>query len=171
MGTNFYWIDNPDKLEEDSIEIHIGKRSAAGLYCWDCKQTLCKDGEKEVHSGGKRNSSFSALPPLFRRDEAKWYSACPKCGKTFEDNGMKSAGAVELGFAKSADVPHTGVSSCSSFTWSQNEHKEKLAELSKDESGRLVVQDEYGDEFTATQFLKDELYNVAIEFELRREFS
>ena len=53
MGTNFYWIvtgtaavpsDVKVPIEEDSPEVHIGKRSAAGPYCWDCGVTLCEGG-------------------------------------------------------------------------------------------------------------------------------
>ena len=36
MGTNYYWKDKHENCEyEDDIQVHIGKRSAAGLYCWD----------------------------------------------------------------------------------------------------------------------------------------
>ena len=38
MGTNFYIIDKDQEYSEGR---HIGKRSAAGWYCWDCGTTLC----------------------------------------------------------------------------------------------------------------------------------
>ncbi len=44
MSTNFYLVTDEEK-------IHIGKRSAAGLYCHDCSQTLCKGGESAIHTG------------------------------------------------------------------------------------------------------------------------
>lgn len=53
MGTNFY-------LNKE----HVGKRSAAGLYCWDCRLTLCRSGESMVHFGGNRD----------------FFLSCPKCG-------------------------------------------------------------------------------------------
>ena len=61
MGTNFYTRDG----------LHIGKRSAAGTYCWDCRLTLCKGGEKAVHMSTHGAHGF--------------YDACPKCGAAGED--------------------------------------------------------------------------------------
>ena len=44
MGTNFYKIKRVDnKIEEGE---HIGKRSAAGEYCWDCRRTLSIYGDE-----------------------------------------------------------------------------------------------------------------------------
>jgi len=55
MGTNYY-------LKIDECECcgryekkHIGKRSAAGRYCFDCGVSLCVDGEDNVHKGGNFN--------------------------------------------------------------------------------------------------------------------
>ena len=53
MGTNYY-------VKTDDGEVHIGKRSAAGWYCWDCRQTLCKG---RVHYGDG------------------YFDRCPICGK------------------------------------------------------------------------------------------
>ena len=55
MGTNFY----------TPLGVHIGKRSAAGWYCWNCRTTLCMEGIHAVHMA---------------ETEQKWHSACPKCG-------------------------------------------------------------------------------------------
>lgn len=71
VGTNFYIkevFDKPLKIPisldiEDPL-IHIGKRSHAGRYCWDCMITLCKEGSEMVHF----NTSH-------------WYAKCPQCGK------------------------------------------------------------------------------------------
>lgn len=78
MGCNFY-IYNPETKELK----HIGKRSAAGRYCWDCGVTLCIDGEYYVHYS----------------DHA-WYDYCPKCGRTKDDEDKFSESSVarELGF-------------------------------------------------------------------------
>ena len=59
MSTNFYWIKTPDLLPN-----HIGKRSAAGLYCYDCGTTLNWYGTTHVHDGGWH-----------------WHKQCPYCGK------------------------------------------------------------------------------------------
>ena len=42
MGTNFYL---GKYVYETKYENHIGKRSAAGLYCWDCDETLIIGGK------------------------------------------------------------------------------------------------------------------------------
>ena len=55
MSTNFY-------LHTKGEEIHIGKRSAAGLYCYKCHTTTCEGGDKAIHTG---RSPFS--------------KTCPKC--------------------------------------------------------------------------------------------
>jgi len=56
MGTNFY---------QKSTGIHLGKRSCAGLYCFNCDVSLCKGGTNEVH-----NSDYD------------FYNKCPQCGST-----------------------------------------------------------------------------------------
>jgi len=92
MGTNFY-IEGTGE--------HIGKRSAAGLYCWDCNVTLCVTGEAGVHTG-----------------ESSWFYHCPKCGKAKVEEDMEnSASGRELGFNNNRPKRKTGVRSCSSFTW------------------------------------------------------
>jgi len=92
MGTNFY-IHNSDRQ-------HIGKRSASGLYCWDCHQTLCQDGEAGIHTG-----------------KSEWYDKCPDCGAKYAPEPLdRSSAGVELGFAKQHS-PHKGVTTVASFTW------------------------------------------------------
>ena len=96
MGTNFYFCD-----ENDEQVVHIGKRSAAGLYCWECGLTLCAGGPESVHEG-----------------ETRWLDACPICGqKPFKENLADGAAGRELGFNKSSPCRKTGVQSCASFTW------------------------------------------------------
>src|SRR5690349_15793039 len=87
VGTNFYWIAAvPDDDEEDSPVYHIGKRSAAGWYCYDCQVTLTVGGNSMVHMGGAV------------------YDACPRCGKSKQQQGYNSA-MIELGFAKTPEPP------------------------------------------------------------------
>ena len=79
MGTNFYWRKIPQEFQKyqnnvyevvscydarDSVLKHIGKRSGAGLYCYDCGTTLHRLGTDYVHSG-----------------EGDWYPKCPICGR------------------------------------------------------------------------------------------
>ena len=133
MGTNYYAEDQ-----------HIGKRSAAGWYCWDCGVTLCKGGNDKVHL------------------ESEWYDKCPICGQsiTEEDLDHSSAGR-ELGFNKDRPMKKTGVKSCSSFTWDiPPDSWEEAVKRSKEK----VVEDEHGRKFTAKQF-KEILAECPIQYE------
>ena len=77
MGTNFYWnvmapwaevtlptgvVKRVGGFDTDDPDVHIGKRSGAGAYCFDCKVTLCKDGESRIHYS-----------------DSGFYDECPKC--------------------------------------------------------------------------------------------
>jgi hypothetical protein len=118
MGCNFY----------DAKGQHIGKRSAAGWYCWDCKQTLCKAGVAGIHT------------------KSDWHDACPSCGRKPKAEGLHE-GAVgrELGFNKTQPSAKTGVKSCSSFGWAIDPDKFK-------KSKRRVIIDEYGQRLSREEF-------------------
>jgi hypothetical protein len=152
MGTNFYWIKNPKNLPEDDINVHIGKRSAAGRYCWDCGSFLRSDGSYTLH-----RSSDTSL------------DRCPCCNKPAPQTSWSSSAGVELGFAKSADIPKVGISSCSSFTWTMMRHNWKIKGLLS--SKTKCIRNEYGDKYTAEEFLKNELSTVVIHFQSPNEFS
>ncbi len=80
MGTNFYWADTGE---------HIGKRSAAGWYCWACEKRV------DDHRAG-----------------------CSSCGAKPETSPLEGAVGVELGFAKPKRVrPAAGVTVACRFTW------------------------------------------------------
>ncbi len=116
MGTNFYKKHNKK---------HIGKRSAAGWYCWDCGITLCKDGNEAIHQG-----------------TSGWHKQCPECNTNIPaETLVNSSAGRELGFNTDPPQKKTGVASCSSFTWAISNSKL-----------RCVVADEYGRTFTAEQF-------------------
>ena len=95
MGTNFYIRGHQDTM---SPEFHIGKRSAAGLYCWDCKRTLwlwfedkhlCQTSNKNEPSkktGVASCSSFSwAINPTRFRDALKEIKKCSCCDREYEN--------------------------------------------------------------------------------------
>lgn len=127
MGTNFYLKGHRG---DNDPQFHIGKRSAAGQYCWDCGITLCKSGEEGIHGGTSR-----------------WHRKCPKCGQqpTPERLEESSAGR-ELGFNKSKPRRKKGVKSCSSFTWA----RAGLGDIP--EKGK-PIEDEYGQKYSLLQFL------------------
>ena len=112
MGCNFYTLRGT----------HIGKRSAAGLYCWDCDLTLCRYGNEGIHYGGWEDR------------EQKWYKACPMCHSEPEKESLENNSAGrELGFNKQPFKRKRGVRSCSSFTWAMYKHKINRIKYVKDE--------------------------------------
>lgn len=153
MGTNFYWnplaaaLDADEWLnsDRDDPRVHIGKRSAAGHYCWDCDRTLCKGGNAAVHTG-----------------RSQWYSACPSCGRTPEQSsGLKRGpAAVELGFAKPETERPTGVSGTSSFSWAQD--PERVGAICDAHPNEPLVVDEYGAVLTGREFMAMLRANCAI---------
>lgn len=156
MGTNFYWA-NKQNLDIDDIHIHIGKRSAAGPYCYNCG-SIFHEHSSELHHGGR--GFFKSL------------DACPGCGKSKEKREPSTSTAlVELGFNKSKHVNKKGISSCSSFTWTLMKHKWKLQKLAEKNDPKKVVRDEYGRTYTAKEFLEEELSSVTVEYQSPTEFS
>ena len=129
MGTNYYvrWWKTNDSMNP---KYHIGKKAAAGLYCWDCGVTLCKWGEMGVHLG-----------------DSNWFKSCPKCGgKPIKEGLSDGSAGRELGFNKTPYGRKTGVASCSSFTWCMPPEEF----LKKN----VKIWNEYGDTFTKDEFLK-----------------
>lgn len=135
MGTNFYTVR--EKYYGFNPEIHIGKRSAAGQYCWDCKITLCKLGNEGIHHSGCKTHKYALC-------DCNWHNKCPKCGKTPKKEKLEESSAGrELGFNKSKPKEKIGVTSVASFNWAMK--PEKIKKLK-------YVYDEYGDKFTLKEF-------------------
>lgn len=141
MGTNFYTLTG----------FHIGKRSAAGMYCFDCNVSLCIAGEEKVHY-------------IFGREF--WYEKCPKCGKSPDDENLgRSSAGLELGFNKDIMEKKSGVRSCSSFTWAMDPEKFK-------KSKTIIVRDEYGKRYLRSDFSKMlESYPIHYKNMVGRDFS
>jgi len=144
MGTNFYWMGKAGKNVKYSVDplIHIGKRSSAGMYCWDCGVTLCRGGNAKIHFG-----------TLFNHDQ-EWYNECPICGQERITEGINQGVAVELGLAKSRIVRPTGVQGCSSFSWAQGPLSVRKRCLQLSNRWRKIVVDEYGRKMTGKQFIR-----------------
>lgn len=127
MGTCFYLTGKP---QDDNPKHHIGKRSAAGYYCWDCGVTLCKDGPSKIHY------------------ESEWYDRCPICGEYKKPEGLnESSAGRELGFNKNNQPVKRGVRSVCSFTWAMDIDVLKWGLV-----GEKPVTDEYGREYTLKEF-------------------
>jgi len=147
MGTNFYWIGR----QTDDPKNHIGKRSAAGLYCWDCETTLCKYGSARIHYG-----------------DSPWNNSCSICGQSKDNESLTdSTAGRELGFNNSKPKKKTGVSTCCSFTWTYMKHLKEIERYLP--SAEKIIMNEYGEEFTAGEFM-DVLQECPIQFTLPSEF-
>lgn len=146
MGTNFYWHVPPGESSLELRDLHIGKRSAAGLFCWDCEVTLCEGGPDGIHTG-----RYGML------------DRCPKCGQLpTPHKGMSGPAAVELGFAKASVERPGGVSGTSSFSWAEDpEHVGAICEKTPDD---VLVEDEYGRLLTGRQFLDMLKANCRVQF-------
>ena len=119
MGTNFYF----KKIKGFAFADHIGKRDAAGWYCWDCRIPLIEDG------------------------------ICPKCSKhkPEKESLTESAEGRDLGFNISRVRKKTGVASYSSFTWAVNkEYLQKRLETVLNQL--IVIEDENGIGYTWGMF-------------------
>jgi len=139
MGTNFYF-----GMTRDEAGVHIGKRSAAGLYCWDCGVSLCNKS-KDTWSG-KYFYGNDAIHYSNINDE-KWLDCCPICGKKpTEESVENSTGGRELGFNKNKPQRKTGVATCSSFTWAVS--PKRFKDLIK----IALIYDEYGGFYTKKDF-------------------
>jgi hypothetical protein len=150
MGCNFYTLRGK----------HIGKRSAAGMYCWDCGVPLNKEGEKGVHKSHSENCKHKGSLVC----DCLVLKQCPKCGKKIEKEKFENSSvARELGFNKNKPSKKTGVKSCSSFSWAISPSK-----LNK----YLFLKDEYGRIISRSTFEKEILSECPIQFTdlVKREF-
>lgn len=157
MGTNFYVRGF---RHTDDPEYHIGKRSAAGLYCWDCKITLCKYGDSGIHMG-----------------KSDWYETCPKCkaARTPESLDNSTTGR-ELGFNKNVPAAKTGVQSCCSFSWGMTtvnfktllestcaSHACPSCDRVYDDPEK-IIEDEYGRTYTKDEFVNNVLAECPVQY-------
>jgi len=145
MGTNFYWTRAVKFRKDDDPTVHIGKRSAAGLYCWDCGLTMCKLGTSRVHGNVVWHDG--------KRGPWRWHEECPECGQKPVEEGLDAGpAAVELGFTEPRKERPTGVRGCSSFTWAQESDRVREKCLKFHNRFLRVIVDEYGRKMTGREF-------------------
>lgn len=164
MGTNFYWNENEEgqlpaglgiasDYSEESPRIHIGKRSAAGLYCWDCGEPLCE----EVSYGGEfyQRSRWSEEAVHGRNHTP--LDACPACSGTYQPpakGDLSTPGnpaGIELGFAQPLTQRPQGVLGASSFSWAQE--PARVLHVCRRWPDAPLVRDGYDDQYTGAEFL------------------
>ena len=136
MGCNFYTLRGK----------HIGKRSAAGMYCWDCGVPLNKEGKKGVHKSHADNCNHKGLVVC----DCLVLKECPKCSKKIEKEKFKNSSvARELGFGKNNYSKKEGVKSCSSFSWAMSPKLIEKYLFVKDESGEIYSRSTFQNEILA----------------------
>ena len=156
MSTNFYWISK--EAVQDSIQVHIGKRSAAGSYCFDCGTTLYDGGTVSIHTGDN-NEVYG-----------RWLGACPSCSKKASDTHSSKSNSIDTINNLSPFSSKSGISMSNSFTWTLLKHKWTILEMVKTNSSEKVIVNEYGEFFSAKEFF-DELDACPIEHQLPVPFS
>lgn len=145
MGTNFYIRGHRNDM---APTCHIGRRSAAGQFCWDCGLTLYMYGESGIHSGRSKD----------------WHQSCPECGaKPGEEKLETSSVGRELGFNKGEPRRKVGVATCSSFSWAMSKEALNVATNRSPTCPSCgadypdpdkVIEDEYGNLYTRAEFDK-----------------
>jgi hypothetical protein len=162
MGTNFYWtpeaaerlgLTPSERYPEDTYYRHLGKRSAAGLYCWDCAVTLCVQGESAIHFNHPTDD--------------KWHPSCPRCGQNPAHMHPLGEGpaAVELGFAPPNTRRPTGVRGCSSFSWARNPGDLAAQAATLFQVGiKEGIEDEYGRHMDPRDFFQMVGANCPVQF-------
>lgn len=125
MGMNVY---TASKIGDCRRGTHIGKRWAAGIWCWDCGRQL------KAHDG--------------RLD-------CSRCGKSILVADLKFNPAMrELGFEKAKPMKHRGIDGASGFVWQVGVHGLGLdrAAVKKALGAAKHVITEYGDRWPISKF-------------------
>lgn len=141
MGCNFHWRDGT----------HIGKRYAAGPYCYNCciheviKRRLFRaiSVKKIIERGKIILPKFIGALLLAKLTKIR----CPICGAVYVDEPMPAEAALELGFRKGPLQFSKGLHSSSGFIFAQ-EPKEIKRRL---KTGDVAV-DEYGCEYNPDEF-------------------
>ena len=137
MGTNFYFMIDGKEYR------HIGKRSAAGPFCWDCGLSLSSGGHDCIH-----------------QSRTRFLKECAVCGRTpIEESVGASASGRELGFNQSIPKPKSGVASCSSFRWAISPGA--FFDIKK--SKNVIIEDEYGEKYSQKEF-SDVLSECPVKF-------
>lgn len=164
MGMNIYTIRKEPLKEYDDFnkkhilnyeDKHIGKRYAAGIWCWDCKVPMFDPHDTSIKGTN--------------------YEYCRSCGKKRPDyKDMPYNGAMrELGFDKKKPKEHSGIDGASGFIWCIDDHyglgtsKEEILYSLKDIK---EVIDEYGRRMSIKEF-HDIFKDVIEEQYVRGEFS
>lgn len=165
MGTNYYFKANEegqlpngfqisgcnDGWSSDDWRVHIGKRSAAGAYCWTCGISLAKDPNRPFVSTGPR-----LLSSIIHGGGRESHASCPSCGMGAKDEKMNDPGnaiGMMLGFASPHPSRPQGVGSCCSFTFAQE--PARIISLCVRWPNEIFVEDEYCHKFTGEEFLKE----------------
>ena len=184
MGTNYYWIKpvkeyskawpdqrfefNVEECDDDlsgDVHIHIGKRSAGGLYCKHCGVTINRYGSKHIHHDGpdvsllfgNKNDSDeikeSKLAEYERQKKEFYFDACPGCGTPFE-----------------YDEKNERIIYICTFTWTMMRHKDIIKELADKGYDKDIIVNEYGEKYTAKEFIERVLESCYVQYQDAEEF-
>ncbi len=145
MGMNIYTAGKNRK--------HVGKRYAAGIWCWDCRFCLIV---KDHLTGSQK-----VLPN------------CPKCLKVTPITPEYNPAMRELGLDKPAPRKHSGIDGASGFTWCIDPHEglgTSIVAIQEQLAKRHHLITEYGDRITIAEF-EAMFDDIIIERKLDGQFS
>ena len=148
MGTNFYWIEKQKWMEKFEKNSKIDFDDDMNIFKHIGKRSAagfyCKSCGATLCEYGTRHVHDTYITMPYGEKEIRFHDVCPVC------NSDKNL-----------------IGACS-FTWTFMKHKRELEKLAKKNSDEKVVQDEYGEQFTAKEFLEE--VDVSIEFQDASEF-
>ena len=150
MGTNFYWIKKQK---------------------WMNEYKSCKELPKVFDLDNDELDNYNPFIHIGKRSSAGHY--CTKCGITYCRGGERE---IHMGGYIWDDVcPACGSNDhktfVCSFTWTMRRHEWEIRKLIANECEEKVIQDEYGEQFTAEEFLCDALENAIVTNQHFAEFS
>lgn len=158
MTTNFYLKKEFEALypfvRTDEVLL-IGKRAAAGRYCWSCRRILIRCWGQNVH-GLVHSSLDVVVDSMGNQHKVEHLEECPSCGKKAIDEGFNGAVGRELGFNKLLPSEKHGVSSTSSFMFALRfqELFSLFTKLKLLFSNKKVIQDEYDRDYSLDEFFR-----------------
>jgi hypothetical protein len=167
MSTNYYTLDGK----------HIGKRWAAGQWCWECRCQCDYIYRDKVTRAERRypkgDTPGFALDFVHRNVLDRW--ACPQCGREMRKDAAEGYNPAlrELGFDKSGPRVHHGIDGANGFHWytGYGGIGATIDEILHNLHRRAAVRDEYGQRVTRPEFIAMIANDVIVQDCSAREFS
>ena len=129
-------------------------------FYWKKEQSWMKEYTDEILNF--EEDDINPIIHIGKRSAAGEY--CEKCGVTLCKGGEREVHFSNTEWYKECPSCHSRehIKYVCSFTWTMRRHLDELMRLVSEKNKEKVVVDEYGEEFTAEEFLSKELNNCVI---------